>query len=184
MEYPILLRELSSISLEPLLAFDATEIVGFPLMTDFVFGRLFVQRSAANNVSRHFLTYRNANVTIYIAHYFALCFEDGNHHWCTSACASMEAKTTLPKRACLLLQPYAQGSSVYRQFSASTRTGTDMECHSDRMSWRVLLFFGRRSCWSMHVLDCDACIPNLRNGSSSCRSTRDPLFHLAVRPNL
>ena len=43
MKYSILLRELSSISLEPLLAFDATEIVGFPLMTDFVLGRLFVQ---------------------------------------------------------------------------------------------------------------------------------------------
>ncbi len=45
--------EFASISFEFLFAFDAAEIVGFSVVGDFVFARLFVQNYSTYWVSRH-----------------------------------------------------------------------------------------------------------------------------------
>ena len=49
--------EFVAVAFEFLFAFDATEIVGFTVMCDFVFGGLFVQVYTAHGVSWHVVSF-------------------------------------------------------------------------------------------------------------------------------
>ena len=62
----ILFGEFGSVSFEFLFAFDAAEVVGLSVVSDFVFGRFFVQIYSTYRVSRHqfFLPLSNTWMTL------------------------------------------------------------------------------------------------------------------------
>jgi hypothetical protein len=61
-----LFGEFGSVSFEFLFAFDAAEVVGFSVVSDFVFGSFFVQIYSTYRVSRHqfFLPLPNTWMTL------------------------------------------------------------------------------------------------------------------------